>query len=111
MSYPLTFYTNFAIPDGSAGCARGPVIFIRPQYREDRGLYEHELVHVKQWFRTLSIHSFLYLLSDRYKLACEVEAYRKQAEYSPQHRPLFALFISRDYGLDITHEAALGMLA
>jgi hypothetical protein len=111
MGWPLTFYTNFGVPRGSAGCARGPVVFIRPEYRDDRGLYEHELTHVKQWFRTLGLHSFLYLLSDRYKLACEVEAYREQDKhYAEDRRALFAKFIAQDYDLDITQDEALALL-
>jgi hypothetical protein len=109
------FYTNFAVPKGSAGCARGPLIFIRPEYKGDAGLLAHERVHVRQWLRTIYtlglLHSLRYLLSDDYRLACEVEAYREQARHYPDDRlRVFAWFISRDYGLSITADEAYAKL-
>lgn len=77
------FYTNFGVLDGSAGTTREPLIFIRPEFKGDAGLPAHEQTHVKQWFRTLGLHLFLYLLSDRYKLDCEVKCYREQAKHYP----------------------------
>jgi len=44
-------------PDGARQAARaiGPLIIIRPEYRDDLGLHEHERVHVQQWgFVTLT---------------------------------------------------------
>ncbi len=96
----MTFYTNKFIPSGSAGCARGPCIFIRPDHRGDAGLLAHEQVHVSQWWRTLGLHSLLYLVSKKYRLAAEVEAYRKQLEYphprysQDQLRELYAGWLS-----------------
>jgi hypothetical protein len=98
--------------DGAAACARGPLIFIRPKYKGDLGILEHERVHRKQWLRTLSLHSWLYLFVPEYRLACEVEAYKEQAKwYQDDRLPKFAGFISRNYGLKITEEAALKLLA
>ncbi len=113
MTYLLTFYTDWFIPEQSAGCARGPVIFIRPQYKDNRGLYKHEMIHVHQWIRTLGIHSFLYLLSDSYKLKCEVEAYKVQLQYCTDielNTRRFARFIATKYDLDITDEEAYRLL-
>lgn len=105
------FYTTFGMPANAAGCARGPLIFIRPEYREDKGLLAHEQTHVKQWFCTLGLHSFLYLLVDRYRLWAEVEAYKVQATHYPDdRRPLFAHFISTNYGLSISEADALKLL-
>jgi hypothetical protein len=106
------FYTNTFVPAGSAGCARGPFIFIRPEYRGDAGLLAHEKVHVRQACKGLFIvHALLYLLSDKYKLAAEVEAYKEQAKhYEDDRTPQFAVFISDDYGLSITAAEALKLL-
>lgn len=95
------FYTNRFIPKDYAACTRGPCIFIRPEYRGDIGLLEHEKVHVRQWVRTLGVHSILYLMSKKYRLRAEVEAYRKQLVYSPGREELFAGFIAYRYGLDV----------
>lgn len=109
------FYTSFGVPKKSAGCARGPLIFIRPEYKGDAGLLAHEKVHVKQWLRTIyslgAVHALLYLFSDKYKLACEVEAYRAQAAcYADDRTPQFAIYIADDYGLSISAEDALKLL-
>ena len=107
----FTFYTDRFVPQGAAGCCRAFVIFIRPKYKHDRGLLEHEKVHRRQWLRTLGLHSFLYLFVPEYKLAAEVEAYKEQAcYYNDDRRPKFAGFISRNYGLEVTEEAALSLL-
>lgn len=107
----MVFYTDRFVPSNAAGCARGPIIFIRPQYRDDKGLLAHEERHALQWWRTLTLHSWLYLLSKSYRLKAEVECYRIQASFYPDdRRPLFAKFIARSYGLQITEQEALKLL-
>ena len=107
----FTYYTDRFIDQGSRGCCRGPLIFIRPQYRDDRGLLEHEKVHRRQWLRTLSLSSWLYLFVPEYRLAAEVEAYKVQAEcYTDDRLPRFAKIISTKYDLKVTEEAALKLL-
>ena len=107
----MIFFTDKLVPANAAGCARGPVIFIRPKYRDDQGLIAHEKEHVRQWLTTLGLHSFLYLLSDQYKLWAEVEAYKIQATYyADDRRPMFARFIANDYNLDVSESEVLGLL-
>lgn len=108
----MVFYTNRFIPKISRACARGPVIFVRPQYKDDRGLLEHEKVHVRQfWTKGLVVHSMRYVFSKKYRFACEVEAYAEQAKwYADDRRPKFAGFIATTYGLDVTAEAAESLL-
>ena len=107
----MIFYTNRFIPEFAAACARGPFIFIRPEYKDDLGLKAHEMEHVKQWLFTLGLHSILYLLFSEYRLWAEVDAYKVQAEYYPDDRkPLFAQYIATKYKLNITKEDALKLL-
>lgn len=104
-------YTDRIVPAPFAGYTIGPLIFIRPAYRDDAGLLAHELVHRWQWFRTLALHSVLYAASRRYRLAAEIEAYREQAtHYADDRRPLFAHFIAERYGLGISTAAAMRRL-
>ncbi len=105
----MIFYTTKFVGDGFAGCARGPFIFIRPEYKDDVGLLEHEKVHRWQWIRTIGLHSFLYLFLDSYKLASEVEAYKVQLQYCADvelNTRRFARFISTKYNLDVSEEEA-----
>jgi hypothetical protein len=85
-------------------------VFVRPKYREDKGIHEHEFGHIRQAWRN-PWHGLMYKTLDWYKLKCEVECYRIQAQhYDDDRRPLFATFISQDYNLDITPEYALRLL-
>ena len=123
MKYPLTFYTNRFLDGNQVGAVRVfllPVIFIRPEYKHDQGLLAHEQVHVSQAWGNLfpPIHAIRYALSEKYRLKCEVEAYRKQLQVNKEtgyrggfdYAPFYAKFIAEDYNISITPEAALGLL-
>ena len=134
--YPLTFYVK-SLPPGVGGCANGPVIRVLEKYRNDRGIYQHELTHVLQWLyvglmaclliaaawsqlQTFPVwwaaigmvaHSMLYLLVPAYRLWAEVQAYREQAKwYSDDRRALFAEMIATRYGLQVSKARALELL-
>lgn len=56
MRYPLAFFVDSRyINSKFAAQTYGPLVLIDRKYREDRGLYVHELVHVKQWAVTAAI--------------------------------------------------------
>ena len=107
----MAFYTNLFVRAGFAGCACGPLIFIRPTYRNDAGLLAHEQEHVKQFWRSPFMHGLRYRFSKPYRLACEVAAYRVQASrYQDDRRPMLAGFIADKYELGITQAEALELL-
>jgi hypothetical protein len=107
----LTYYTNRFVPASARGCCRGFVIFIRPQYKNDRGLLEHEKVHRKQWLRTLGLHSFCYAFVKECRLDSEVEAFNEQAKwYDDDRLPHFAKLIATRYNLRVTEAEALDLL-
>lgn len=112
MKYPFVFYAEFGVPEGAAGCARGPLVFIRPSHRDDRGILAHELCHVKQAFIGLFVaHALFYALVPKYRLWSEVEAYREQAKHYDDDRiPRFAKFIAEKYRLKISAEEAERLL-
>lgn len=134
--YPLTFFVKTLAPN-VGGEARGLVIRILEKYRHDEGLYQHELLHVKQWFvwsllslpvayvlykaghmdfiglavLPLVFHTALYRFVPAYRLWAESEAYKEQAKYYPDdRRPLFAEYLAEYYNLKITKEEALKLL-
>ena len=134
----ITRYTD-DMPAWMGGYAKWFYIAIRPKYRDDKGIHEHELQHVKQWWITsiiacallafwvwyaqvpdhnyifcalgLVVFQFLYTTFDSFKLKMEVLAYKKQLPHYPDDRTaLFARFISTKYGLKITAEEAAELL-
>jgi hypothetical protein len=110
----MIFYTTRFL-NGHAGTVKVfliPFVFIDPRYKGDEGLLAHEKCHVRQAWRNIfpPIHALRYALSDKYKLACEVEAYKVQMTYNPQAAEQFAYFIATRYGLGITQEKALELL-
>jgi hypothetical protein len=107
----LTFYTTFGLKPWMAAATRGPVIFIHPRFKGDKGILEHEKVHRFQWFITLGLHPILYLLVPIYRLWAEVEAYKKQLKYCTEDRTEeFANDIAIFYDLRISKENALKLL-
>ncbi len=95
---------------GSDGETRGMLIRIRISRFYMKDILGHELVHVRQFYRMPIIHGILYYLWGRYRLRCEVEAYREQLSYYVDagpfmhHRKLieFASLLSKNYRLNIT---------
>ena len=103
-------YTDTVVPSGFAGWTIGPVIFIRPKYKDDRGLLEHEKVHVRQ-FMSNPFGYCRVLWDKKYLLKTEVEAYREQLKwYDSDRSEYFAWAIATKYGIDITQEEALKLL-
>lgn len=116
--FAIIFFTDRLVPERFGAFAVWPFIFIRPKYRNDRGLLEHELQHVRQIFRYGVLpFPFLYLLNAEFKLRMEAEAYRVQLIYAPADanldalRDLFAGFLSAKYGLGISRAEARALLA
>lgn len=134
----LIWYTN-KLMKGFAGGTTLNLIRIRPEYENDEGLLQHELVHVKQWalpflisiifgilyyiltdsliglfiFSLIGCNIFplSYLLIKKVKLKCEVQAYREQLKFYKDNKiNLFAEFISRKYGLNVSKEEAFNLL-
>lgn len=103
MNYYWLKYTD-EVPEQFGGLASGPLIRIRPKYKGDAGLLEHEKMHVRQWYALTvlglvsaaalmllvspafwpavgaapSLHPLLYKCLRPYRCWCEVRAYRKQ---------------------------------
>jgi hypothetical protein len=106
----FVIYTS-DLPENKGGVANGFIVRIKPKYKSDNGILQHELTHIKQWYRTFTFHSLLYLFNKKYRLSSEVEAYREQLKYYLDDRTdLFAKFIAEDYNLDVERDNVIGML-
>ena len=113
MRWPALILYTERLPYGVGGIARGPLVLIRPQYRNDRGIHAHELEHVRQWWVTCGLHPLLYYFVRRYRLWSEVGAYRVQMQLPDgQGGRLSAESAARRlmkprYRLELTDERAL----
>ena len=86
------------------------IILIRPQFKNDVGVVEHEKVHVKQFWRYWGLFPFLYLFSKTYRLKFEVEAFKKQLEFNPSAIGLYAKGLSENYNLNVSRETIESLL-
>ena len=138
MNYYKLQYTD-SMPAAFGGQTRGPVIKIRPKYKGDAGLLEHEKFHVREWWAwscavalaaiavALALgpmiglpfllwaplaHQAVYRWSRRYRLWSEVRAYRIQLrQYGPSTSAEFAVRALADkYDLGISREEARRLL-
>ena len=126
--------------DWAAGVAIGPFIWIKHDFKSNKGLLEHERLHTKMfwlWFLLFSIIAFvsillefytgfsiailfaiafravLYSMFNRYRLWEEVKAYAIQWKINkePEVRlQVYARAIVKHYRLSISEEEALEKL-
>lgn len=130
----LIFYTN-RLPDGVGGRAYGPVILIRPEYRNDVGIHKHEEEHVRQWLHltllsalvllavywpllpfAAGVFPILYHYSRQVRRWAEVRAYRVQMQYPNASRVFLTLdqaaarLLSPRYDLRLVFDQAKALL-
>lgn len=82
-SPPALLVATAWLPQGISGIALGPLVLLHRAQFNDEALRAHELVHVRQFYRSLGLFPLLYLLWPGYRFTCEVEAYRVQILLQP----------------------------
>ena len=134
MRWPFTFY-QANLGGNTAGYSKMGVIVIRSDLRDNEAVYQHELVHVRQWLwisilgapayvwlhllgfaqwenaalLSVLVHPVLYTVSALFRQWAEVSAYRAQVSYGASIESC-ATSLSRDYGLKISEYQALALL-
>ena len=110
---PVPIFYVASLAAGRGGESRGPIVRILDRYRApcDEGLHQHELEHVRQFWRLPVLHSVLYAFRRSYRLACEAAAYRVQMNHPNGRGGALALedaawYLANDYRLGITVEEA-----
>ena len=98
------------IPKGFSACSLWPFIFVRPEYRSDIAVIEHELVHYREQAWIMPIWVFLYLVSRKFRLAAEIRAYTHQIEMGGLTREQAAHALL-SYRLGISYGKAMQALA
>ena len=110
LKYNVIFSDN--LEDGYAARCYYPLIpmfgtckiVIRPKYKEDIGLLNHELKHVEQYSKNF-FHGLIYRFSKSYRYKCELDAYKEQIKeyrYTMLRQASWIIQALRDkYDLDI----------
>lgn len=90
----------------SAGLTVMFLVFIRPKYVNDIGLYEHEKLHVVQFWKSFCTMGLFYQFSPKWRYKYEFAAYKRQLAFSVdkvRDATLFAGYIVKNYKLDSLH--------
>ncbi|ABM39219.1 hypothetical protein [Polaromonas naphthalenivorans] len=98
------------IPRGFSAFCLWPFIFVRPEFRSDTALIEHELVHYREQAWITPVWVILYLVSRKFRLAAEVRAYTRQIEVGGVTREQAAHALM-SYRLGISYGKAMQELA
>ena len=87
------------MPKRFSGYHVGTLVLIRPDYKDDEGLIQHELTHVKQNIRTLGWSGIKQIWDKNHKLNRECEAYAEQLKYVPanQYKTVSTRFVNFMY--------------
>lgn len=102
----LVIYTNRLPPHvgGRLSIFFLPFIKIRPKYRDDVGIHEHELEHVKQFYRSMGCHYFWYRWNPEYRLVSEARAFAVQLYHTPGYYEQFLAMLKDRYDLPFSLE-------
>lgn len=82
------------------GATNGPLIRIKTNAPDH--VYQHELEHVRQWYMSLFLHGWIYILCKKYRLWAELSAYRKSVDAGRSAQDAARSLADEHYGLDLT---------
>ena len=96
---PILIFISNWMPKRFSGYHVGTLVLIRPDYKDDEGLIQHELIHVKQNIRTLGWSGIKQIWNKNHKLNRECEAYAEQLKYVPanQYKTVSTRFVNFMY--------------
>jgi hypothetical protein len=92
------FYTE-ALTMGYSAFCWCLFIVVRPEKRGKCKILEHELVHCKQFYRSLGFYPLMYSISRRYRYKSEIEAYKEQIRLGGATIEEAANWIIKNYGI------------
>lgn len=76
-----------------------PYIQCRKKYRDDIGIHEHELEHVRQFYQSWGRHYWWYRDNPEYRLMCEARAFAIQLHHTPGRYNYFLRMMKERYNL------------
>ena len=91
-----------------AGRSFGVFIAIKEEHKNNEAILQHELVHCRQFYRTLGFHGIMYHLSESYRLKAEIEAYKITITHKGYTNRLQSKWIvdtlKQNYKLDVSRQ-------
>lgn len=98
----MIVYTDRLVPRGFAAITVWPFVFMRPHAEaHNPGIFEHEQVHYAQQAWITPIWWLAYLLSPRFRVAAEVQAYRASIRNGLDPEVAARELLRYDHTLDI----------
>lgn len=91
------------LPKGTTAIQRGMFIFVEPSLLNNDIIINHEIIHAKQYYRTISVSYWWALISERHLADVEAEAYVTEAN-SPKDFNRLADLIKEEYAPSIDKE-------
>jgi hypothetical protein len=83
---PVIILFTKLVPNRLKALNLGFIVIFSPEYAHDSARIEHELTHVKQWYRSCGLFWLLYLLPvSRLKYECEAHAKEIKARYPTEY--------------------------
>lgn len=108
----IVLYSNWLVPKRYAGRVFLMLVLIRKCRSGNEGVLQHELTHVKQFYRN-PLWPILYMVSVKKRLKYEAEAYGAQAHYSKTPTKAieeYATSLCEQYGITETKSRVEDMI-
>jgi hypothetical protein len=106
----LIVYDENMIQGYAAAGARGYVVYVRPELYDEPMVHAHEYKHIDQYWESLGLTKFTYVLSRRHRMLAEYEAYLEELKISDDLEydtmRVAVAFSSPHYDLNISPELA-----
>ncbi len=102
---PILVIITDAMPKKFGGMCLGVIVLLRPKWKDNEGLLQHELTHIKQNLRSGLTSAFRQNWDKQHKLDRECEAYAVQLTYSSNkkwHKKCYVDFMYNKYNLGMT---------
>lgn len=105
----MIIYTNVLVPKAFDAVTVWPFIFIRPTYKNDEPLKQHELVHYREQAWITPIWFLRYALSKSFRVQAEARAYKVQISLSGLTIESASTWLMK-YDASLTRSQAISLL-
>ena len=103
----FVFINDKFVPKRFGALTIGIFIFLKKKHENNEALIQHELEHVKQFYKTFGMNTICYLVNKKKRIEYEASAYAVQLfytskKYFQEKLELFSNYLATKYNTDIT---------